>query len=268
MIEKKMDMQQGHWILAKLGKRVLRPGGRELTRKMIDTLNIGAGDDIVEFAPGLGYTARIALSRQPKSYTAVEVNCEAAKETEKHINSPLAKILIANAAETGLPEASVSKVYGEAMLTMQSPKQKMAIIAEAARILKPGGLYGIHEVGLAPDNISDRVKEDIHIALPQNIKANVSPLTKAEWVALLEANGLEPVLIQESPMHLLEKQRMIKDEGLGRFLLIQLRLLTNPNARRRVLEMKRVFRRYDKEMRGIIIVAKKKDDTATSAPTE
>ena len=30
-----MNMEQGHWVLAKLGKKVLRPGGKELTHEMI-----------------------------------------------------------------------------------------------------------------------------------------------------------------------------------------------------------------------------------------
>ena len=54
MSEKKMNLHQGHWVLAKLGKRVLRPGGLELTRKMLSALSIGEEDDVVEFAPGLG----------------------------------------------------------------------------------------------------------------------------------------------------------------------------------------------------------------------
>ena len=42
----------GHWLLARMGKRVLRPGGIELTRQMLDALNIRESDDVVEFAPG------------------------------------------------------------------------------------------------------------------------------------------------------------------------------------------------------------------------
>ena len=35
----------GHWLLAKMGKRVLRPGGLELTRAMLDRLAVGPHDD-------------------------------------------------------------------------------------------------------------------------------------------------------------------------------------------------------------------------------
>lgn len=46
----------GHWLLARMGKRVLRPGGLELTHRLLDVLSIDGDDDVVEFAPGLGIT--------------------------------------------------------------------------------------------------------------------------------------------------------------------------------------------------------------------
>ena len=67
MKEQHMNPQQGHWILAKMGKKVLRPGGKELSLKMIENLNITSNDDVVEFAPGLGFTAEITLAKKPKS---------------------------------------------------------------------------------------------------------------------------------------------------------------------------------------------------------
>ena len=42
---------QGHWILARMDKRVLIPGGKELTLKLVELLNISYVDEIVEFAP-------------------------------------------------------------------------------------------------------------------------------------------------------------------------------------------------------------------------
>ncbi|MGO3458017.1 MAG: SAM-dependent methyltransferase, partial [Corynebacterium casei] len=44
------DMQ-GHWLLVKLGKRVLRPGGRELTERLLCLAGV-PNVDVVELAPG------------------------------------------------------------------------------------------------------------------------------------------------------------------------------------------------------------------------
>ena len=70
--ELKAEKMPGHWLLARLGKRVLRPGGRRMTGRMIEALNIQPRDTVIEFAPGLGETARLTLERKPASYTAVE----------------------------------------------------------------------------------------------------------------------------------------------------------------------------------------------------
>src|SRR5215207_10859913 len=68
----KTEKMPGHWVLARLGKRVLRPGGMGLTRRMLASLGIREADDVVEFAPGMGVTARLTLALGPASYTAVE----------------------------------------------------------------------------------------------------------------------------------------------------------------------------------------------------
>ena len=73
-----VDKMPGHWLLARMGKRVLRPGGLELTRQLLEELAIDASDDVVEFAPGLGVTAALTLAQRPRSYTAVERDRDAA----------------------------------------------------------------------------------------------------------------------------------------------------------------------------------------------
>lgn len=143
MSHKSLNTNQGHWVLARMGKRVLRPGGKELTMKLVDNLKIGNSDSVVEFAPGMGFTAAKVLVHNPSSYVGVELNEEAAAMLRKTIHGDRRKIVIANASESTLETDSVDKVYGEAMLTMQSKQSKMRIIKEAHRILKVGGLYGI-----------------------------------------------------------------------------------------------------------------------------
>ncbi|MBS1645462.1 MAG: class I SAM-dependent methyltransferase [Bacteroidetes bacterium] len=161
MTNKTIDNEQGHWILAKMGKRVLRPGGKDLTQRLIRNLGINNNDDVVEFAPGLGFTAAMALKANPKSYTGIELNDEVSGRLMKFIKGPGRRIVNANAANSTLMANSRSKVYGEAMLTMQADHRKSEIINEAHRILKQGGLYGIHELGLQPDTISEAEKAEI-----------------------------------------------------------------------------------------------------------
>lgn len=253
-----LNYDQGHWLLAKMGKKVLRPGGKELTLQLMEKLAISKEDDVVEFAPGMGYTAGITLAKNPKSYTGVELNEEAAGMLRKKINGPKRQIVIGNACCAPVDGAAADKLYAEAMLTMQADHRKAEIMGEAHRILRPGGLYGIHEIALVPDDMPEEGKKKIQRELAQTIKVNARPLTRSEWVNMLESAGFEVESIMTNPMHLLETRRLIDDEGFFRFLKITWNILTHGKARKRILEMRKVFRRYDKSMEAIAIVARKK----------
>lgn len=256
-VEQKLNEKQGHWILAKLGKRVLRPGGRELTEKLVKNLNINKYDDIVEFAPGLGFTAKLTCDYHPKTYTGVDINEEAASLARKSIQHPNAKIIIAEASNTTLPDESATKVYGEAMLTMQTLENKKAIIKEAYRILKPNGYYGIHELGIKPDNIGDDIKQEIFKELSSNIRVHARPMTTTEWIELIEEAGFKIVKVEHNRMLLLEASRILKDEGFLRTIKFCINLVRFPELTKRVLKMRKIFRKHEKNLDSIVIIAQK-----------
>lgn len=245
----------GHWLLAKMGKRVLRPGGRELTRELLMALEISREDDVVEFAPGFGVTARLALERRPHSYTGIERDQRAAQTVAHLLHGPHQRCVQGSAEVTGLPDAHASVVYGEAMLSMQPATAKNRIVAEAARLLRPGGRYGIHELCLTPDGVDDSIRSAIERDLTDDIHVGVRPLTVREWRNLLGLAGLQVQEQRIAPMHLLEPARLIRDEGLGRALRFVFNVAMHPAARRRVLAMRRVFRKYGNHLAAIALVA-------------
>lgn len=247
----------GHWLLAKLGKRVLRPGGLELTRIMLERLNIRSRDEVVEFAPGLGVTARLTLSRQPASYTAVERDETAAKEVQGYLTGSRQRCQLGSAEQTGLPGQSATVVYGEAMLTMQGPEQKRRIVAEAFRLLKPGGRYGIHEMSLTPDDLSETVQEEISREMSRNIHVGARPLTPAGWRELLTSGGFKIQAEASVPMHLLESRRLIRDEGFFRALRFVFNALRTPEARKRVCSMRRMFRKHGRHLAAVSFIVVK-----------
>ncbi|WP_240542117.1 methyltransferase domain-containing protein [Bifidobacterium sp. CP2] len=251
------EHMQGHWVLAQLGKRVLRPGGERLTKRMLAHVTI-AGRRVVEFAPGLGRTTRLIMAAEPSAYTGVDRDGRVVD-----IIGPLAAAVNgacvqADAADTGLPSDSADAVIGEAMLTMQSERDKRAIIAEAHRLLKQGGLYAIHEMGLAPDDLEESVKDAIRKDLARAIKVNARPLTDAEWRSLLESEGFEVLWSGSEPMALLKMRRNLADEGVAGVLRIVRNVLTHRDLRARVLQMRRVFDTYGDMLTGVAFVARRR----------
>lgn len=248
---------QGHLLLALMGKRVLRPGGMELTRCMIEALAVGPEDQVVELAPGLGATAALALACMPLTYTGVDHDPRMVDQLRARLEGPGRRFLLGHAAHTGLPGSSVDKVYGEAMLTMHADHRKREIIREAYRILKPGGSYAIHELGLTPPAITATDKATIHRELAQAIRVNARPLTAAEWEELLVQEGFRVRWQHAAAMRLLEPGRMIADEGLLRTLRIAWNIVRLPAARGRILTMRRVFRKHRKHINAVAFIAVK-----------
>lgn len=258
------ERMPGHWLLAKMGKRVLRPGGLELTRQLLNALAIGDRDDVVEFAPGLGVTARMTLARGPRSYTAIERDRDAADAVNRYLFGPSYRCIVGSAEQTCLPDACANAVYGEAMLSMQPPGAKSRIVAEAARLLKPHGRYGIHELCLVPDGLDPATRDAIQRELTVEIHVGVRPLTVTEWRELLESAGLRIVAETTTPMHLLEPMRLVRDEGLRGAARFLWNIARHKPARRRVLAMREVFRKYRTQLAAIALVAIKRSERPSS----
>ena len=253
----KTEKMPGHWVLARLGKRVLRPGGMELTRRMLGALGIKTSDHVVEFAPGMGVTAQLTLELNPKSYIAVERDDSAAKVVASHLKGPAQRCVTASASETGLLDQSATVVYGEAMLTMQTEEIKREIVREAYRVLKCGGRYGIHEMCLMADNLDESRKRETERALTGVVHHGVRPLSVSEWRALLESEGFRVQSVDTAPMSLLEPGRLIRDEGFKGALRFVMNMLRDSAARKRALEMRSVFRRNRKQLGAVAVISVK-----------
>ncbi len=165
---------------------------------------------------GLGVTARAALEREPASYTGIERDDTAAQQVGWYLRGPGRQCLVGRAEETGLPSASATVVFGEAMLTMQTPTHKASIVKEAARLLRTGRRYGVHELCVLPDDLEEAKKSEIGLVLSDAILVGARPLTPGEWRALLEDHGFTVETQVTAPMHVLEPRRFIQDEGLAR----------------------------------------------------
>lgn len=252
-----IEKMSGHWLLAKIGKKVLRPGGKDLTLKMLELLAINEKDQVTEFAPGLGFTAGKVMEYQPEAYTGIDADEEAVELLKRKFSETKAIFQNDHAAQTRLNSSSQTKVLGEAMLTMQADHRKSEIVKEAYRILKPGGLYAIHELALMPEELDESVKTHIQRELAEVIKVNARPLTPGEWKKVLEKEGFSILNIVTAPMHLLEPKRIISDEGFLGFLNIAKNMVLYPGIRERVLRMKNIFTKYNKNLCAVIIIARK-----------
>lgn len=255
-----VDKMPAHWLMARLGKRVLRPGGMKTTRWLLDNARVESDDEIIEFAPGLGVTSRELLAHMPRTYVGIECDKSAADFTKHTLTTAgfeRAKVICGDAAHVPLLDASATLILGEAMLSMQSTRYKRAIFSEARRLLRPGGRYAIHELAVVPDDIDRKQIKAIQKCLSRSIHTDVCIGTMADWKQWLEESGFEVDKLTTAPMRLLEPGRLVRDEGLTGTARFLFNVLRTPGATRRMRCIRSSFRTHAPHLCAVAIIARR-----------
>ncbi len=245
-------------VLFHLGKKSMRPGGLELTKRMLNELKIDSNDEVVEFAPGRGLTTKLVLELNPKSYAAVERDLVSQKKVQEILsNKRNGQCVVGTAQTTGLPNECATVVFGEAMLTMQTKEKKLQIAKEAFRLLKPGGRYGIHETCLLDNTTAKEKKSEIEKALLEALRVGARPLLLTEWKELLVEAGFSVQEFIEAPMTLLTPKRLVQDEGVFGTLSFIYRVMRSPGAHQRIHKIRAAFGKYGSCINSAVLVAHK-----------
>ncbi len=233
----------------------MRPGGGDVSDVMLGALAIGPADDVVDLAPGLGTTVRRVQALGPASFRGVERGEAEAERSRRQVTDLPYECVIASPGDTGLPTGSASVVYGEACLSLETNTSKRAILTEAARLLRPGGRLGLHELLLTPDDLPDEEKRRIGIDISKAVRVGARPLTRAEWTALLSECGFTVFHVQPAPMLLLSPATVVRDEGVRGTALLLARILRSRVATRRVAHLWRTMHRARRHLGSVSIVA-------------
>jgi hypothetical protein len=244
-----------HWLLARLGKKVMRPGGLPLTEALLGGLAIGPTDDVVDLAPALGVTVQLVQAAHPASFRGVERGNEEAERARYLGGAKPYECVVAEPEATGLPDGSASVVYGEACLSLETDDTKRRIVAETARLLRPGGRIGLHELLLMPEEVPAEVKRRIETDLTRTVRVRARPLTLGEWTVLLEEAGFVVRHVTRAPMLLLSPRTFVRDEGWTDTLRFLGRVIRQPAVVRRVADLWRVMHRERAHLGAVAIVA-------------
>lgn len=105
------------------GQAGAAPGGIELTRLLLQGLEITPAKTVVELAPGLGATARLTMLSNPAHYIGVERDEAAAQRVARMLRGEQDRCVVGSAVATGLDAESADIVYVEAMLSMQTASE-------------------------------------------------------------------------------------------------------------------------------------------------
>ncbi len=126
----------------------LHPGGRKLTRRAAQLADVSAGSRVLDVASGPGATALLLAQELEAEVIGVELGAEAvtracAAAAEAGLGGSVS-FATGDAARLPLPDASVDAVLCECSLCLF--EDKPAVVAEMARVLRPGGRVVIADV--------------------------------------------------------------------------------------------------------------------------
>jgi predicted O-methyltransferase YrrM len=245
----------GHQVLAKAGKKLLRPGGRAATEQLFAWANFQPGQTVLELASSFGDSA-IALAKQ---YGVRVVGVEKNPESVARARANVAAAGLANQIE--IVEGDIyhldqlseqfDYVLAEAILTMQSAAGKAKILAGVRDRLKPGGKFLSHEL------LTKQEDATLYRDLAAAIRVNATPLSADHWIVICETAGLTIKQCQTGPMGLLNPLQMVRDEGLATVLRIVWNVVRNPTIRDRILQMRQVFQRHQNNLGYIAFYAER-----------
>ena len=131
----------GSGLLVDATGESLRPGGLELSKRLISTANFSSGELVVDIGCGRGTSLAQLLSRDC-AVLGVDMAADALTATRQAICG--VRVVCARGTELPLRTASVGGILAECSLSLMSSRR--AALAEWARVLRPGAVLAIGDV--------------------------------------------------------------------------------------------------------------------------
>lgn len=159
--------------------------GWTAAREFLDSLDIKPGDKVLDLGCGLGGPARMAATRYGADVTGIDLTeafCDGARQLNALVG--LERIRIEQGDALAMPFADNSFDVVFTLHVSMNIADKAELYHEIARVLKPGGRFGLYDVVAGSG-------EPIHMPVPWATLPEHSHLVSAEEIeTLVNAAGL------------------------------------------------------------------------------
>jgi len=166
-------------------------GGVEATDVLVELCHIGQGSYVLDVGCGAGATAVYLIKQHGCRVAGVDIlprMIDRARETARREGvEDRTEFRVADAQELPFDDETFDAVITESVAAFPEDKQRAA--SEYARVTKAGGYVGLNESTW----LQTPPPPEMLAWVSQEVGAQVKPLTREEWVGLLEGAGLEEV---------------------------------------------------------------------------
>jgi SAM-dependent methyltransferase len=217
-------------FLAVVGKRVIHPGGRVSTDRLLQWAWITPAQRVLDVGCGVGTTAIRVAQDQGAVVVAADIAPLMRERAERNVAAAgltdRVRVEAADITALSYPDASFDVVLAEAV-TMFVDRSKAA--AELARVCKPGGRVLATEFCWRRPP-TDKARE---IFLGQ-VCPGLHFDTAAEWAGIYAGAGLTDVRTEMGPFEMMTARGFLADEG-AHALAVVARVMSRPAYLRKMM---------------------------------
>ncbi len=247
-------IETGHEFLARIGKKILRPGGKKGTRFLLKNCMIDNNTKILDVACNRGETLIYLHKKYQCELVGLDNNelfLDLAKENlaKKGLLDEI-KLVLADAQKIPYPDNYFDIIINQAMLTMIFPDILDNIIKEYYRVLKPGGLLLTHDLA-----VKDEEGLELISPLRTLVKVPASPKTFSNWSKEFNKNGFKLKNHKFGKMTLINPIGLLYDEGFNMFRILKNGL--KKENKERFTQMYKFFNSNRNQLRYLCLVNQK-----------
>ena len=225
-----------------IGIKVLHPGGYKSTGELCLKSNITKNSVVLDLACGVGTTSFYIQDGFGCKVIGVDIDknlISIAKESLiKRTNKDKITFKVANAFELPFRDNTFDAIVSQAFFILIDDKEKA--LEEISRVLKSGGFWGSLELSwfkVPPrEAYNELVTKTCSDFIPR-------VLTFEDWEKFFASQNLIHIDTSKHPMDS-GMLKMLQSEGLGNFIRIMCRVLSNSQARKRMMDVQATFRKY------------------------
>jgi SAM-dependent methyltransferase len=249
-------------LMAVLGKKVIRPGGRVSTETIFRMAEFRTGQNVLDIGCGVGETAIEIASRFGCRVTAVDIDnlmLEYARNNIRRVG--LAdRVTLKQGDIQALPfaDGAFDTITIEAVSMFTRDQQTS--IQEVVRVCRPGGYVFDHEFVWVR-----QPPADLRLVFDSMVCPGMSFETEDEWRELYGATGQKDIRAVPVPFDLLTPRGMLRDEGVTGTVAFIGRAMSRWVYITRMLWLIRVLVKVSPYLGSVVIASAKPNDASPPA---